>query len=244
MRERGVPVKRIARHLGRQISSLRRFIARCRGDATSASGSAVSFGSPFSRGLATGWSIPAIAAAELGRALSTVCREVDANGGRKKYRALIADRAACRRALRPLSSTWPRRRAGVLRESYGSPILLRRAHCLNYRQGANHGKCRHATPVQLANPQGTRIADLDEMTRYPPSAHRCPDCLTRTLTEPSAGTTGTKRPEIRSGMSQPINGGGAENHSVVPRMLKAPREDVDSAVRAEIDPTRLSHDNI
>jgi IS30 family transposase len=30
-----------------------------------------------------------------------VCREVNANGGPKKYRALVADRAACRRALRP-----------------------------------------------------------------------------------------------------------------------------------------------
>jgi IS30 family transposase len=30
-----------------------------------------------------------------------VCREVNANGGRRKYRALVADRAASRRALRP-----------------------------------------------------------------------------------------------------------------------------------------------
>ena len=30
-----------------------------------------------------------------------MCREVSANGGRKKYRALPADRAPCRRALRP-----------------------------------------------------------------------------------------------------------------------------------------------
>ena len=40
-------------------------------------------------------------AAELGRAPSTVCREVNANGGRRRYRALPADRAADRRALRP-----------------------------------------------------------------------------------------------------------------------------------------------
>ena len=36
-----------------------------------------------------------------GRAPSTVCREVNANGGRRRYRALPADRAADRRALRP-----------------------------------------------------------------------------------------------------------------------------------------------
>ena len=54
----------------------------------------------ISRGLAAGDSIRAIAEA-LGRSPSTVCREVNVNGGRKKYRALVADRAACRRALRP-----------------------------------------------------------------------------------------------------------------------------------------------
>jgi IS30 family transposase len=54
----------------------------------------------ISRGLAAGDSIRAIGEA-LGRSPSTVCREVNANGGRKRYRALVADRAACRRALRP-----------------------------------------------------------------------------------------------------------------------------------------------
>jgi transposase, IS30 family len=54
----------------------------------------------ISRGLAAGYSIRAVAEA-LGRSASTVCREVNANGGRKKYRALVPDRAACRRALRP-----------------------------------------------------------------------------------------------------------------------------------------------
>ena len=54
----------------------------------------------ISRGLAAGDSIRAIAEA-LGRSPSTVCLEVNANGGRTKYRALVADRAAARRALRP-----------------------------------------------------------------------------------------------------------------------------------------------
>jgi IS30 family transposase len=54
----------------------------------------------ISRGLAAGWSIRAIAE-ELGRAPSTVCREVKANGGRRGYRAIKADHAAYRRARRP-----------------------------------------------------------------------------------------------------------------------------------------------
>ena len=37
MREAGVPVKRIARHLGRQNSSLRKFIADARGNTASRS---------------------------------------------------------------------------------------------------------------------------------------------------------------------------------------------------------------
>jgi transposase, IS30 family len=105
MREAGVPVKRIAKHLGRQNSSLRRFIADAGGRRpTARERSALRLSlaerEEISRGLAAGDSIRAIADA-LGRSPSTVCREVNANGGRKKYRALVADRAASRRALRP-----------------------------------------------------------------------------------------------------------------------------------------------
>jgi IS30 family transposase len=105
MREAGVPVKRIAKHLGRQNSSLRRFIADHGGRRpTARERSELRLSlverEEISRGLAPDWSIRAIAE-ELGRSPSTVCREVNANGGRTKYRALVADRAADRRALRP-----------------------------------------------------------------------------------------------------------------------------------------------
>jgi IS30 family transposase len=105
MREAGVPVKRIAKHLGRQNSSLRRFIADAGGTRPTARERSdlrlsLEEREEISRGLAAGHSIRAIAEA-LGRSPSTVCREVNANGGRKKYRARLADRAACQRALRP-----------------------------------------------------------------------------------------------------------------------------------------------
>jgi IS30 family transposase len=105
MREAGVPVKRIAKHLGRQNVSLRKFIADAGGKRPTARQRSelrlsLEEREEISRGLAAGDSIRAIAEA-LGRSPSTVCREVNANGGRKKYRALVADRAACRRALRP-----------------------------------------------------------------------------------------------------------------------------------------------
>ena len=105
MREAGVPVKRIARHLGRQNVSLRSFIAdaggkrptpRERSDLRLSLVERVE----ISRGLAAGHSLRAIATT-ICRAPATVCREVKANGGRSKYGAHLADRAACRRALRP-----------------------------------------------------------------------------------------------------------------------------------------------
>jgi IS30 family transposase len=105
MREAGVPVKRIAKHLGRQNSSLRKFIADAGGRRPSARERSelrlsLEEREEISRGLAAGLSIRMIAHG-MGRWASTICREVNANGGRTKYRALQADRGAQRRALRP-----------------------------------------------------------------------------------------------------------------------------------------------
>src|SRR5436190_5317327 len=69
----------------------------------------------ISRGLAGGESLRAIAR-RLGRASSTIAREVGANGGRRRYRACTADRAAVRRMRRPKRSklaTCSRLRAAV-----------------------------------------------------------------------------------------------------------------------------------
>jgi IS30 family transposase len=95
MREAGVPVKRIAKHLGRQNASLRKFIADAGGRRPTARQRSelrlfLEEREEISRGLAAGASIRAIAVT-LGRSPSTVCREVNANGGRKKDRALVAE---------------------------------------------------------------------------------------------------------------------------------------------------------
>ena len=58
----------------------------------------------ISRGLARGDTCRMIAG-EIGRSPSTVSREVDHNGGRERYRAGDADRAAWERARRPKPST-------------------------------------------------------------------------------------------------------------------------------------------
>ncbi len=57
----------------------------------------------ISRGLAAGESLRAIAR-RLGRAPSTISREVAANGGRRRYRACRADKGAVRRLRRPKAS--------------------------------------------------------------------------------------------------------------------------------------------
>ena len=105
MREAGVPVKRIARHLGRQNSSLRKFIASAGGARPSprqrcALRLSLAEREEISRGLAAGLSMRRIAEG-IGRAPSTVCRKVNVNGGLTRYRALPADQAAMGRALRP-----------------------------------------------------------------------------------------------------------------------------------------------
>ena len=54
----------------------------------------------ISRGLATGESLRAIAR-RLGRPASTVCQEVERNGGRVRYRAAKAEERSWQRARRP-----------------------------------------------------------------------------------------------------------------------------------------------
>lgn len=151
MREAGVPVKRIAKHLGRQNCSIRKFLATTgarRPSARERCPLRLSLGEreEISRGLAAGVSIRAIARG-LNRSPSTVCREVNANGGPLKYRALQADRGAQRRTLRPkraklaqcrrlrsvverkLEARWsPQQISGWLAERYPNDPEMRVSH--------------------------------------------------------------------------------------------------------------------
>src|SRR6516165_11421489 len=101
----GVPVKRIARRLGRNNASLRKLVGETGGvrpRARVVNERHLSLGEreEISRGLAAGLSLRLIAQ-RLRRAPSTICREVNANGGRRHYRALSAERTSRRRARRP-----------------------------------------------------------------------------------------------------------------------------------------------
>ncbi len=102
--QRGEAMRSIARRLGRQWSSVRTMIEDTGGvrpmpRRRSSRCLSLTEREEISRGVAAGESLRAIAH-RMGRAPSTVCREVGRNGGRTGYRALGADRAAWRRARR------------------------------------------------------------------------------------------------------------------------------------------------
>jgi len=105
----------------------------------------------ISRGLASGESLRAIAA-RLGRCASTVCREVNRNGGRGNYRAQEAEERALKRARRPkrcrlaieerlrnvvagkLREDWsPEQISGWLQREYPSDKAMRISHETIYR---------------------------------------------------------------------------------------------------------------
>jgi transposase, IS30 family len=105
MHQAGVPVKRIARTMGRQNVSLRVLISgsggiRPRARVVNERHLSLAERKEISRGLAAGLSFRGIAEG-LGRAPSTVCRQVTSNGGRRRYRARTADGAAPKKAQRP-----------------------------------------------------------------------------------------------------------------------------------------------
>ena len=101
----GHSVKPTARALGKPTSTVRTYLLRCGGIRPDPRHRApgrlsVEEREEISRGLAAGLSLRAIAAG-LGRSASTVSREVAGNGGRRQYRATVADQAAWARATRP-----------------------------------------------------------------------------------------------------------------------------------------------
>ncbi len=102
---RGEPLSSIARALGRTQSGIHMHMSMTGGvrpsiPTRSPRCLSVSDREEISRGLAAGESLRAIAS-RLGRAPSTISREVTRNGGPTRYRAGSADRRAWRQAKRP-----------------------------------------------------------------------------------------------------------------------------------------------
>jgi IS30 family transposase len=117
---RGESLRLIARQLGKRVPSVRAFVLQTGGvqrhpPRRAQRSLSMAEREEVSRGVAAGEPGRQIAA-RLGRALSTVSRELARNGGRGRYRAQAADAAAFRRAQRPKPAklvTEPRLRAVV-----------------------------------------------------------------------------------------------------------------------------------
>jgi IS30 family transposase len=147
----------------------------------------------ISRGLAAGHSLRAIAAG-LGRSPSTVCREVAANGGRRRYRAASADKLAWARAARPkptklstcvalrelvtakLELDWsPQQIAGWLQVEYPNEAGMQVSHETIYRSlfvqprgGLRKELTNHLRTRRATNPPPAGRATPTGWSRPPP----------------------------------------------------------------------------
>jgi IS30 family transposase len=154
--EKGDSLNAIARDLDRSHSTVQGALARTGGirpapKRRSHLALTLAEREEISRGLAVGLTMRAIAA-QLGRAPSTVGREIKRNGGRRRYRANTADDAAWDRAQRPktcklaqnpaaarlvaakLVKRWsPRQIAGWLKRSYPDDETMRVSHETIYK---------------------------------------------------------------------------------------------------------------
>ena len=103
--QKGESLGSVARHFGRSHSSIQGILSRTGGirppaRRRSSRSLTLSEREEISRGLAAGRSLRSIAL-RLGRAPSTISRELDRNGGLDSYRAHAAERAAWDRSRRP-----------------------------------------------------------------------------------------------------------------------------------------------
>ena len=186
----GHAAKPTARALGLPTSTVRAYLLRCGGirpDPRCRSAGRLSFAEreEISRGLAAGRSLRAIASG-LGRAPSTISREVAAHGGRRRYRAAPADQQAWSRARRPqacklatrpalraivgeqLKQKWsPEQIAGWLKATYPDDPEMQVSHETIYRTLfiQSRGALRKELTAHLRTgrvirrPAGTRLPD-------------------------------------------------------------------------------------
>jgi transposase, IS30 family len=129
----------------------------------------------ISRGLVAGESIRGIAG-RLGRAPSTVCRDVAANGGRERYRACAAERRAVRLLRRPQPARLalcPRLRqvAGSKLELRWSPQQIAGWLAASYRDDPEmRVSPRDHLPVAVRAGQGRAAQGADPLPAHRPGA--------------------------------------------------------------------------
>jgi len=186
----GLAVKVLAGEMRRPAPTIRAYLERCGGIGPVARRRwslrlSLAGREEISWGLAAGLSLRAIAA-DVGRAVSTVSREVAANGGRDGYRAAVADAAAWSRAQRPkpskltsrvalhdivevkLAARWsPQQIAGWLKTEYPDDAEMQVSHESIYRSlyVQTRGSLRKELTAQLRTkrairrPRGAAVPD-------------------------------------------------------------------------------------
>jgi IS30 family transposase len=186
----GKAAKPSSRELGLSTGTVRAYLVRCGGIRPEPRHRApgrlsMAEREEISRGLAAGYSIRRIAAG-LGRAPSTICREVNTNGGTMRYRAAKADREAWARAARPkrcklagnpmlraiveekLQRRWsPEQIAGWLKLTHPTSLEMRVSHETIYRTlyVQSRGALRREltrylrTGRVIRRPKGVRLPD-------------------------------------------------------------------------------------
>ena len=189
-RKAGEPTRSIARRLGRNGSSIRRLFEDAGGVRPAPRRRAERHltlleREEISRGVAAGESLRVIAS-RLGRAPSTVSREVVRNGGRSEYRAHRGDRAAWGRARRPqrcklatnpalreavqdkLAVRWsPQQISGWLRHTYPSDEAMHVSHETIYL--SLFIQARGGLKRELAQHLRTRRVNRRPQGKRPPS---------------------------------------------------------------------------
>lgn len=149
--ERGESLHSIAQHFGRSHSSIQGILSRTGGirprqRSRSRRSLSLAEREEISRGIASGRSLRAIAL-RLGRAPSTISRELTRNGGIDQYRAHAAEKAAWDRALRPkpcklaLNRALARTVARLLRRRWSPWQIagrLRREHAHDENRRVSH----------------------------------------------------------------------------------------------------------
>ena len=177
----GKAAKPTARELGLSTGTVRAYLMRCGGIRPDPRRRAparltMTEREEISRGLAAGHSVRQIAAG-LGRAPWTICREVNTNGGARRYRASRADPQAWARAARPkrcklagspqlraivdqkLQRRWsPQQIAGWLKLICPSCLEMQVSHETIYR--TLYVQSRGALASQLPGPDSRHIGSL------------------------------------------------------------------------------------
>ena len=154
--QKGESLNSIGRYFGKGHSSVQRILSETGGIRPplrhrSQRSLSLAEREEISRGVVAGWSLHSIAVI-MGRAPSTVSREIKRNGGRRQYRASKAEQSSCDRAHRPktcrlkqnpalahivaekLQLQWaPRQIAGWLRYTYPDNENFHLSHATIYK---------------------------------------------------------------------------------------------------------------